>query len=92
MTQHIPEYQAEAGRECKKIHDAIRSGVTRDALKALKKAFGYDLPAFQYRRKGFELAPDAGNNAELIALHAAVRDGQREVITYIAQLLNSDDE
>jgi hypothetical protein len=77
-----------AAEEAKKIKDAIKHGVTKEALKALKKRFAYHLPAFQYRTQGF-MAADS-SNVELIKLHAAVRDGQREVITYIEQILQLD--
>lgn len=86
-------------RETKRLHDIIRKGVTPEAVKALKKIFGYDAPLFLYNKCGYA----AGNaspsyapvmqsdNPELITLHAAVRDGQREVITKIAQIINPDD-
>lgn len=68
----------------------IKSGISKSALQALKKKFGYNLPAYQYLTNG--AMPLSGQDVELIKLHAAVRDGQREVISYIEQILNPDDE
>ena len=70
--------------------EQIKHGVTKEALKALKARFGYMYPAFIYPTQGYG-ATSAPVNTELIKLHAAVRDGQREVISYIEQILNSDD-
>lgn len=87
---NINEEARLAAEEAKKIKESIKHGVTKEALKALKKRFAYHLPAFQYRTQGF-MAADSGD-VELIKLHAAVRDGQREVITYIEQILQTDND
>lgn len=73
-----------------KYRNDIKEGVSEKALKALKKRFGYDLPTLLYHTDPRGVV-QAGQDSRLIQLHAAVRDGQREVIAYIAQII-SDDE
>lgn len=73
-----------------KYRNDIKEGVSEKALKALKKKFGYDLPNLLYHTDTRGVV-EAGQDTRLIQLHAAVRDGQREVIAYIAQII-SDDE
>lgn len=99
--QYTPEQRA-AMRKTKKLHDTIRQGITPAAVAALKKVFGYNAPLFLYNKNGYAAAhcmePSVyapvmnTENPELIKLHAAVRDGQREVISYIERILNPDDE
>lgn len=86
----LTEAEQKALREASEARYDIQTGITRNALRALKKRFGYDLPSHIYSTQGFGVV--SGQDAKLIQLHAAVRDGQREVISYIARILNSDDE
>ena len=86
----LTEDEQKALREASEARYDIQTGITRSALRALKKRFGYDLPSHIYSTQGFGVV--GGQDAKLIQLHAAVRDGQREVISYIARILNSDDE
>lgn len=67
---------------------AIKEGVSKKALKALKERFQPDLPVFQFRDgNGYALA----NDAQTISLLAAIRDGQREVLTYLDRIINDTD-
>lgn len=87
----LTDDERRALEKAKAYRDCIKRGVTKEALKALKARFGYHLPAFLYATNGFK-AVSGNESVELMKLHAAVRDGQREVITYIEQILNNDDE
>ena len=80
----------EACAKAQELRLAIRRGVSTDALRALKKKFMFNAPAFLYETDAMGRVM-AGQNNELIKLHAAVRDGQREVIMYIEQILNDND-
>lgn len=91
MEIQIAEERGRAASEmAARDREYIRKGVTKEALKALKARFGYMYPAFIYPTNGYGVTASPVN-PELIKLHAAVRDGQREVISYIEQILNSDD-
>ena len=87
---HISDKERKALEIAAELKARIKSGISKSALQALKKRFGYHLPAHQYFTNCS--MPVGGQDAELIKLHAAVRDGQREVISYIEQILNPDDE
>lgn len=80
----------EACAKAQELRLAIRLGVSTDALRALKKKFMFNAPAFLYETDAMGRVM-AGQDNELIKLHAAVRDGQREVIMYIEQILNDND-
>jgi hypothetical protein len=80
----------EACAKAQELRLAIRRGVSSDALRALKKKFMFNAPAFLYETDAMGRVM-AGQDNELIKLHAAVRDGQREVIMYIEQILNDND-
>ncbi len=80
----------EACAKAQELRLAIRRGVSTDALRALKERFMFNAPAFLYETYNTGLVK-AGQDSELIKLHAAVRDGQREVIMYIEQILNDND-
>ncbi|MBR4310223.1 MAG: hypothetical protein IKW19_00195 [Akkermansia sp.] len=80
----------EACAKAQELRLAIRRGVSTDALRALKKKFMFNAPAFLYETDAMGRVM-AGQDNELIKLHAAVRDGQREVIMYIEQILNDND-
>ncbi len=87
---NLEELNRKACELAAKCRNDIKEGVSEKALKALKIKFGYDFPNLLYRTdKNFIV--QAGQDARMIQLHAAVRDGQREVISYIAQII-SDDE
>jgi hypothetical protein len=86
----LTEDEQKAILRAKELRAYIANGVSKSALRALKERFGYDLPSHIYSTQGFGVV--GGQDAKLIQLHAAVRDGQREVISYIARILNSDDE
>jgi hypothetical protein len=69
--------------------ERIKRGMGKDALEALKERFNYYAPTFV-----FDQSPTSGvmpyQNAEMVTLNAAVRDGQREVLLYIERILNHD--
>lgn len=87
MTKEQIKQACEKARE---IRLAIKRGVSFDALRALKQKFLFNAPAFLYETDSMGRV-QAGQDPEMIKLHAAVRDGQREVIMYIEQLLNDND-
>ncbi|MBR5186543.1 MAG: hypothetical protein IKW19_09635 [Akkermansia sp.] len=61
----------------------IAAGVSDEALAALKRRLGYDLPVFQRCDKwGIAYSDEQFHN------QALVRDGQRSVIYYILQTKN----
>jgi uncharacterized protein YvpB len=90
MDNRSNELDREALLLAAKYRNDIKEGVTGKALKALKKKFGYDMPAHLYTTDAFGRVI-AGQDERLIKLHAAVRDGQREVISYIARILDNDE-
>lgn len=67
----------------------IKGGMSRDALAALKERFNFYAPAFVFQQD-FASAPVPGQDAKMITLNAAVRDGQREVLMYLERLLNHE--
>ena len=79
-----------ACEKAQEIRLAIRRGVSSDALRALKQKFMFNAPAFLYETDSMGRV-QSNQNPELIKLHAAVRDGQREVLMYIEQILNDND-
>lgn len=68
--------------------ERIRYGVSKDALDALKERFNYYAPAFVFNQ-------DAASgvmpyqDAKMVTLNAAIRDGQREVLIYLDNILNN---
>ena len=69
----------------------IRQGTTmsKDALNALKERFNYNAPVFIFDQNcASGVMPN--QDAKMVTLNAAVRDGQREVLTYLEQVLNHD--
>lgn len=69
--------------------ERIRRGVSRDALKALKERFNFDAPAFVfYQDASSGVMPH--QDAQMVTLNAAMRDGQREVLIYLDRILNHD--
>lgn len=91
MDKQIDEQERKALELAAKYRQDIKEGVSRKALKALKKRFRYDMPMHLYSTDKYGRVI-AGQDERLIKLHAAVRDGQREVISYIARILENDDE
>ena len=79
-----------ACEKAQEIRLAIRRGVSSDALRALKQKFMFNAPAFLYETDSMGRV-QSNQDPELIKLHAAVRDGQREVLMYIEQILNDND-
>lgn len=70
--------------------DKIKRGVSREALEALKERFNYYAPTFIFDQNiASGVLPY--QDAKMVTLNAAVRDGQREVIMYIDRLLNNHD-
>lgn len=58
--------------------EAIRAGISQEALEVLKRRFGFDLPVFQrVDSQGATFTDAQFMNAALM------RDGAREVICYI---------
>lgn len=57
----------------------LTEGISEAALAVLKRHFQMDLPAFQFRENGCYLNADG----QTLALMAATRDGNREVLQYI---------
>lgn len=58
---------------------ALTEGISDAALAVLKRHFQMELPVFQFRENGQPIQADA----QTLALMAATRDGNREVIQYI---------
>lgn len=67
----------------------IKRGMGRDALEALKERFNYYAPAFLYQQDAAG-GVEYGHDARMVVLNAAVRDGQREVLMYLEQILHHD--
>lgn len=61
----------------------IANGVTEEALEALKRRLGFDLPVFQ-RCDKYGIA----YSDEQFTRQALIKDGQRSVIYYIQQTKN----
>jgi hypothetical protein len=69
----------------------IRKGtsMSKDALEALKERFNVNAPVFIFDQNcASGVMPH--QDAKMVTLNAAVRDGQREVLTYLEQVLNHD--
>lgn len=69
--------------------ERIRRGMSRDALEALKERFNFYAPAFVfYQDASSGVMPY--QDARMVTLNAAMRDGQREVLIYLDRILNHD--
>ena len=83
LEQHSKAEKAAASRR----RSLIREGVSKDALRALKEHFQTERGLFLFRDKYGMPYTDAA----VINLQAAIRDGQREVIAFIAECLSSNE-
>lgn len=67
----------------------IKNGMGKDALEALKERFNFYAPTFVFDQNvASGVMPY--QDAQMVTLNAAVRDGQREVLLYIDRILNHD--
>lgn len=66
----------------------IKECMNRDFLDALKRMFNYDSPSISFYRNHDGTVRD-GQDYHMVMLNAAVRDGQREVIAILENILNN---
>jgi hypothetical protein len=75
----VNDYDAQLERD-KRV---LREGVTREALEVLRRRYGYDLPLF-----GADCMNSDANNDKFFR-QALVKEGQRQVISFILFCNNS---
>lgn len=66
----------------------IKEHLNKDFLDALKRMFNYDSPSISFYRNHDGTVRD-GQDYHMVMLNAAVRDGQREVIALLENILNN---
>ena len=79
----MQQNQEELAREIEHDNRIIANGVSDDALQALKRRLGFDLPVFQRCDKY-----GISYTAEQFTSQALIKDGQRSVLYYIQQTKN----
>lgn len=79
------EAKAKAEAELARDRETIRHGITPAALEVLKKRYGFYLPIF---RSNDVLTAPVPNDVFL--RQALIRDGQRQIISFISNCITHD--